>query len=56
MQVDNPNYLLDDEGMAIEYLLLKNYPNQVKPTTTINYHIPELNNVSLTVYDVLTAE
>ncbi len=40
----------------IEYLLEQNYPNPFNPITTINYQIPELNFVTLKIYDVLGNE
>jgi len=36
-----------------KYALSQNYPNPFNPVTTIEFELPEANNVSITVYDVL---
>jgi photosystem II stability/assembly factor-like uncharacterized protein len=43
-------------NIPTDYYLSNNYPNPFNPTTTINYHIPELNFVTIKVYDVLGNE
>jgi len=35
------------EGFTLE----QNYPNPFNPSTSINYHVPELSKVTLTIYD-----
>lgn len=39
-----------------EYKLMQNYPNPFNPSTIISYSIPEAQNVSLVVYDLLGKE
>ena len=42
--------------MPIEYALDQNYPNPFNPSTIITYSIPQKNNVSLKIYDILGNE
>ena len=44
------------EGEVSTYGLSNNYPNPFNPSTTIKYQIPELNFVTIKVYDVLGNE
>jgi Secretion system C-terminal sorting domain len=40
-------------GLPTEYGVDQNYPNPFNPTTQINYRLPEKNQVSLQIYDIL---
>ncbi|MBI3111673.1 MAG: HYR domain-containing protein [Ignavibacteriales bacterium] len=42
--------------LPTEYALADAYPNPFNPTTTIQYDVPELTHVRLTVYDMLGRE
>lgn len=42
--------------IPLRFELLQNYPNPFNPTTTINYHIAEVGNVQLIIYDILGRE
>jgi len=48
--------IIIEELIPSEYALEQNYPNPFNPSTTIKFHIPELNFVTLKVYDVLGNE
>jgi len=39
-----------------EYILFQNYPNPFNPNTVIQYQIPEISFVTITVYDLLGRE
>ncbi len=49
-EVKNPVY------QPSVYTLYQNYPNPFNPTTKIEYQLPELSKVKLTIYDVLGRE
>mgnify|MGYP000973503486 FL=1 len=44
--------LTDTFIMPDRYKLHQNYPNPFNPTTVIQYDVPELSKVSLTIYDL----
>ena len=35
-----------------EYILKQNYPNPFNPNTTIDYYMPEANNIDLVIYNL----
>jgi hypothetical protein len=43
----------EDIILPTEFALHQNYPNPFNPSTTIVFDVPELSNVSLTVFDML---
>ena len=44
--------LTDSFIIPNQYKLYQNYPNPFNPTTVIQYDIPNLSQVSLTIYDL----
>lgn len=49
--IEDENYFIPEE-----YVLYQSYPNPFNPTTTIKYSLPQSDNVSLVVYDILGRE
>ena len=41
------------EVLPTEYALHENYPNPFNPTTTLRFDIPEVSNMTLTIYNML---
>ena len=43
---------IDDIALPNRYTLYQNYPNPFNPVTVLQYDLPELSNVKLTIYDL----
>jgi len=41
------------EGVPVEFALHENYPNPFNPTTTLRFDLPEVSDVTLTIYNML---
>ena len=52
--VNRYDYLsIESEGIPTEFALHENYPNPFNPTTTLRFDLPEVSNISLTIYNML---
>ena len=40
-------------GIPTEFALHENYPNPFNPTTTLRFDLPEVSNITLTIYNML---
>lgn len=45
-----------DTEVPVDFFLAQNFPNPFNPETIINYSVPELSKVKLTIYDALGKE
>jgi hypothetical protein len=43
----------EGEGVPVEFALHENYPNPFNPTTTLRFDLPEVSDVTLTIYNML---
>jgi len=41
------------EGVPLEFALHENYPNPFNPTTTLRFDLPEVSDITLTIYNML---
>jgi hypothetical protein len=41
------------EGIPVEFALHENYPNPFNPTTTLRFDLPEVSDITLTIYNLL---
>ncbi len=46
----------NSETVPTEFSLKQNYPNPFNPSTTIEFNVPQIGDVKLTVYDILGKE
>jgi hypothetical protein len=47
------NLSTEGEGIPTEFALHENYPNPFNPSTTLRFDLPEMNDVTLTIYNML---
>jgi len=57
-QIDSTYTSVVDKHLSVpsNYLLYQNYPNPFNPTTVVKYQIPELNFLTIKIFDVLGSE
>ena len=46
----------ENEGIPTEFALHENYPNPFNPSTTLRFDLPEVNDITLTIYNMLGQE
>ena len=52
--VNRYDYLaLDMEGVPNEFTLHENYPNPFNPTTTLRFDVPEVSDITVTIFNML---
>jgi hypothetical protein len=52
--VNRYDYLsIDMEGVPNEFTLHENYPNPFNPTTTLRFDIPEVSDITVTIFNML---
>ena len=52
--VNRYEYLsVENEGVPTLFALHENYPNPFNPTTTLHFDLPEVSNMTLTIYNML---
>lgn len=47
-----PTYILNGSEKIVGYLLTQNYPNPFNPVTTIEFNLPKVSYVNLSIYDI----
>ncbi len=43
----------ESKGIPTEFALHENYPNPFNPTTTLRFDLPEVSDMTLTIYNML---
>jgi subtilisin family serine protease len=51
--VEYSNEVFVEVGAPTNFALLQNYPNPFNPSTTIEFSLPEMSNVSIEIYNVI---
>lgn len=52
LDFNNPVTSIEENELPTQFTLSQNYPNPLNPTTTIEYELPEAQNIKLQVFDI----